>query len=337
VSASAFGGLFSERGDAAAVVRALPPEHRDRLTFHLPLELQALEVAGASRDEIGDRIDRRLPEAFAASLVDPPLYRRSVADHLDLAGALAGEDLERRRAAFAGLVPLGAGLAGGAFHALIRLGYGSLRHDPLEIAHGLAYLRTRRQVLFGTPVREAGAAEISWPGSDELSNVSVFDQLDFVAGAPALTPIGAEVPARHPAELFGIAKGLVTRSPSSFIAVHTVTGLHALCEVDHLLTGRSDLSELPGDELLDSWWLAMQRAIAACALVIGACESDPPTRPRPELSNLEGLVRLSIDSCEVHDLKISVALSRLCALRVATESEALLVGEEKLAATECSL
>src|SRR5665213_4292440 len=67
-------GLFDTESDLPAVVRGLPPEDREQLTFHLPLEVQALEVAGAPYELIVDRIEQRLPVAFAASLVDPPLF-----------------------------------------------------------------------------------------------------------------------------------------------------------------------------------------------------------------------------------------------------------------------
>jgi hypothetical protein len=118
--------------------------------------------------------------------------------------------------------------------------------------------------------------------------------------------------------------------------VHTVTGLHALVELDRLVTGRDDLGGIPSDPLLAPWWRAMANAITACAVLVEATAPSPPTRPHVDYRSLEDLVAASIDSCEVHDLKISVALARLVELGVAPSADALVVGSAKLAATECS-
>jgi hypothetical protein len=330
-------GLFDTQSDLAAVVRGLPPEHAERLTFHLPLEVQALEVAGASRDVIVQRVEQRLPPAFAASLVDPPLFRWAESHYRDVGERLASDDLGTRRQGFEHVVALGPGLAGGAFHPLIRLGYGALRSDPHEIARGLAYLRVRRQVLFGQPPHPIAPEEVEMPTPAELEGTSVFDQLDLVAGERSFFA-GGRADHRLPevASLCATAMSLVRRDPGSFIAIHTVTGLHALVEVDHLLTGRSELGGVPDDPLLDAWWRAMTDAIAACAVIVRATPPSMPTRPLVEHRSLPALVKASIESCEVHDLKLSVALSRLVELGVAEEGDALAVGAAKLAATECT-
>ncbi|HEY5273966.1 MAG TPA: hypothetical protein VIJ34_12105 [Acidimicrobiales bacterium] len=330
-------GLFDTESDLPAVVRGLPPEDREQLTFHLPLEVQALEVAGAPYELIVDRIEQRLPVAFAASLVDPPLFRWAEKHYRSTGAALLSEDADTRHAAFAQVSALGAGLAGGAFHPLIRLGYGALRHDAHEMTRGLAYLRVRRQVLFDRPPLTARVSEVTIPSPAELAGTSVFDQLDFVAGEQALL-VGdeAEQTPLSPAELCERAMALVLREPSSFIAIHTVTGLHALVEFDSLLTGRRDLAELPGDPLLKQWWRALAEAILVAEVIVGSQSADSQHGEIREYQSAETLIRASIESAEVHDLKISVSLGRLVELGVAPLRTALNVGSAKLAATKAS-
>ncbi len=325
-------GLFDTSSDLAAFVRGLPPEHRERLTFHLPLEVQALEVAGADRHKITDRVEQRLPAAFSSSLVDPPMFRWAERHYGGVGEGLLATRPADRRQAFEQVLALGPGLAGGAFHPLIRFGYGALRGDPREITRGLAYLRVRRQVLFARPVRPAGPTELAMPTPEELDGTSVFDQLDLVAGERALLGDGPEPPLPSVAELAETATGLVLHDPGSFIAVHTVTGLHGLVEVDRLVTGRDHLGGVPDDPLLASWWRAMADAITACAAVV-AMAGPAPVAPGEVPVDLDALVARAVDSPEVHDLKISVSLRRLAALGVLPPARALEVGAAKLAAT----
>lgn len=324
-------GLFDTQSDLAAFVRGLPPEHSERLTFHLPLEVQALEVARADRDVITERVERRLPAAFAASLVDPPMFRWAERHYGGVGEGLLARAADERRLAFEQILALGPGLAGGAFHPLIRFGYGALRRDAHEITRGLAYLRVRRQVLFARPVRVADAADLGMPTPEELADTSVFDQLDLVAGERALLGDGPEPPLPSVAGLAATATELVLRDPSSFIAVHTVTGLHGLVEVDHLVTGRDDLGDVPSDPLLSSWWRAMADAISACAVIVG--RADALSFGSDELpDDLDALVARAVSSPEVHDLKISVSLRRLAELGVVTSTRAREVAAAKLAA-----
>ncbi len=330
-------GLFDSNADLAKVVRGLPPELGNELTFHLPLEIQALEVAGADSHVILDRIAQRLPVAFSAALVDPPFYRWAEEHYRDEAEALLSDDPERRLRAFGEVASLGAGLAGAAFHALIRTGFGALRHDAHELARGLAYLRTRRQVLFSGPIGDRAPELIDLPSSLELNGSSVFSRLNLVAGERGLfipdEPIQSPPPIE---ELVAIAFDLVRRDPGSFISVHTVTGLHGLVELDHLLTGRRDLTGVPTEPLLLPWWRAMAQAITASAVLIDAEHAAPPSRPVDSFATLEQMTHASIESCEAHDVKISVALSRLVEFGLTTPAEAITVGTAKLAATECT-
>jgi hypothetical protein len=328
-------GLFDTQADLPAVIRGLPPEHAEGLTFHLPLEVQALEVAGADDEVIADRVERRLPGVFSSSLVDPPLFRWAESHYRGVGDQLVSTDADLRRKGFEEVVALGPGLAGRAFHPLIRFGYGALRGDPHEIARGLAYLRVRRQVLFAAPPRSITPDQVvMMPSAEELQGVSVFGQLDMVAGERAFFA-GADADHRLPevAELCTQAMALVRRAPESFIAVHAVTGLHGLVEVDRLLTGRSELSGVPDDPLLTAWWRAMADAIEACVMAVEATTSPTPQLAPVKHHDLEALVRAAIPSPEVHDLKLSVSLSRMVELGVADPAEALITGATKLAAT----
>ena len=134
---------------------SVSPDHHphhlsaEPLTFHLPLEVAALELAGASAEVVAARVAQRLADAYAEGLVDPPLYRWAVEHYRPVADQLLSPDRHERERGFAGIDALGPGLAGAGFHGLIRLGYGLWRRRPGEVARGLAYLRTRRQVLAG--------------------------------------------------------------------------------------------------------------------------------------------------------------------------------------------
>lgn len=330
-------GLFDAHADVADVVRGLPPDHAYGLTFHLPLEVQALEYAGAPSALIAERIDQRLPKAFADSLVDPPLYRWAEAHYREVGERLASDDIGQRRRGFEQIVSLGPGLAGAAFHPVIRMAYGALRTDAREMARGLAYLRTRREVLFAGRPRAVVPGEVVMPTPEDLDGISVFEQIDFVAGEPAFfANPGEEGELPEVAALATKAMGLVRRDPTSFIAIHTVTGLHALAEIAHHLSGRNELGGVPDDPLLEPWWQAMTNAIAACAIVLEATPRPASPSKITEYASLESLVGAAVGSPEVHDLKLSVSLSRLVELGIATEADALQVGATKLAATECT-
>lgn len=329
-------GLFDGYGDAPEVVRGLPPDHARGLTFHLPLELQALEFAGAPAELIADRVDQRLPEAFASSLVDPPLYRWSERHYEGAGERLASDDVDERRRAFEEIASLGPGLAGAAFHPIIRMAYGALRADAHEMTRGLAYLRTRRQVLFAGRPRRVDPAEVEMPTPADLEGISVFEQIDFISGEPAFySGAGEDAALPTVAELCSQAMGLVRRNPTSFIAIHAVTGLHALVEIANHLSPRHELGGVPDDPLLETWWQAMSNAVSASAVMQRSTAAEPEYATGT-FANLESLVETATTSPEVHDLKLSISLSRLVALGVTTEREAIALGARKLAATECS-
>ena len=325
---------------SVAAVNDLPPELTGGLTFHLPMEIVALQMAGASADVIAERSRQRLSEAFADGMIDPPLYRWAVRHYAPIATALLGDDVTARAAAFAQVVPLGDGLAGAAFHGLIRLGFGALTGQVDEVARGLAYLRTRRQVLASTgSLRDSALlVETSMPTVADLEGSTVFDQLNLVAGASShlgFAPPQKELPTV--ASLCHGALALVRRNPSSFVSVHALTGVHALCEVHRMVEG---VAPAPHDSLdahaMAPWWRTYQWALHACTVLV----MDTPPQAIPaahaEIDSFEALQRAAVDTGETHDVKVVLAMRRLTEFGLLSLETVLEVGTLKIAAAECA-
>jgi len=318
-------------------IEELPPETTGALTFHLPLEVAALELAGAEPAVVAARIERRLVDAYAAGLVDPPLYRWAVQHYAPVAAGLLSDDAGTRLRAFASAASLGDGLAGAAFHGLIRLGYGLWRRREGEVARGLAYLRTRRQVLAGGPAVPGLPGVPPLPPIGQLGGVTVFDLMNLAAGAEdrdALAPAG-EGPLTM-RRLAVAALALVGRNPSSFVSVHTVTGLHGLCELHHAVVG-------PGDPLatletgpLGSWWHAYAVALGTASVIMYGFGPEGLPAPRAAVGDVDALVAAAVASGETHDVKLVLALRRLAEFGIISTAEVLATGAVKLAATECA-
>lgn len=313
----------------------LPPEMACGLTFHLPMELVALIDAGADGCTIEERTLERLTEADDAGLVDPPLYRWAVDRYRPVAAALLASDTNTRASAFAEIEPIGEGLAGAAFHGLIRLGYAAWQRDVDELARGLAYLRTRRQVL----AAPAGNGPMTirhgdLPPVHDHDGIAVFDLLNLVAGTgvPARRTHGQQKP--DPAAVVGEAVRLVRRNPSSIVAVHAVTGLHALCEVHMLLTGAPPDGGAARTRGIGSWWAAATAAVNACSVLV---EHSPPEAVEPHsgrfgaVDSIDDLVTASIATGDTHDVKLAVALRRLVTMRIVPASDAVAAGLGRLA------
>lgn len=328
-----------ENGLSDAEVFDLSPETSGGLTFHLPMELVALRDAGASRETVQQRKQERLHDAQKDSLSDPPLYRWAVRRYTETAQRLLSGG---NPAAVRAIEPLAEGLAGAAFHGLIRLGYGAWQRDEAEIARGLAYLRTRRQVL-ASPSSAQGPTEqaavdirADLPGPHERDGVTVFDLLNLAAGTGLC---GAPNPnhADTPRALALAAMALVRRNPSSFVAVHAATGFHALCEVELLLSGVAPAqNEMPRTNT-NAWWNAYAIALRACALLVES--GTPDALPGYDdgygvVTNIESLVTASIRSADTHDVKLAVALRRLVHFGLLTDAEATEVGIARLAAEQ---
>ena len=313
----------------------LPPEMSGGLTFHLPMELVALESAGATSTIIEERGRARLVEAYATGLVDPPLYRWAVRRYASTAAGLISPDAAVRADAFADVLPLGEGLAGAAFHGLIRLGYAAWKVDEAEIARGLAYLRTRRQVL-ATDLAIGRRADlaIDLPSPAEREGATVFDLLNIAAGTGEPARLASEH--GHRTLRSGLLEGvrLVSRNPSSFVAVHALTGFHALCEVHLLVCGSPPNDASLFDAVTAPWWRSFVVASRACSLLV---ESGPPEALAAydgNVGTVDELVEAAVESDDTHDVKLAVALRRLVEFDLLDEADAVTVGLHRLAAAQ---
>ncbi len=324
-------------------IEELPPETTGALTFHLPLEVAALELAGAPPEVIEARITARLAEAYVVGLVDPPFYRWAVEHYRGPARRLSSEDAPTRAAALSAIEPLAAGLAGAAFHGLIRLGYGLWRERPGEVARGLAYLRCRRQVLvrpgrirrteptdYDTPLRR------SLPTAEELVGSTVFDQMNLAAGTSEAGELLAGDAPLTIATMVAAATGLLRRNPSSFVAVHTVTGLQALCELQQAVEGSLEPHRPIRDLDLRQWWGAYGVALGTAGALVAILEPETVAELRQPVRTRDQLVTAAVHSGETHDVKVVVALGRLCELGALAPHVELELGRIKLAATECA-
>jgi hypothetical protein len=333
-------------GLSDAEIFELAPETAAGLTFHLPMEIVALRDAGCSSETIEQRKHERLSEAQADGLADPPLYRWAVRRYTDTANRLlSGND----RAAAEEIEPLAEGLAGAAFHGLIRFGYGAWKRDEEEIARGLAYLRTRRQVL-ASPSSSLSTSQPSLdqtekpslanrsdlPSGNERDGVTVFDLLNLAAGTGLC---GAPDPhfADTPRALALTAMALVRRNPSSFVAVHAATGFHALCEVELLLSGIAPSPHVTPTANTSAWWSAYAIALRACTLLVES--AAPEALPGYDdgygvVTDIESLVTASIQSADTHDVKLAVALRRLVGFELLSDAEATEIGIARLAAEQ---
>ncbi len=323
----------------------LPPELSGALTFHLPLEVFALEDAGASPEHIQERMAAGLADAYRSGLLDPPFYRWAVELYRPVAAALLSPDRSQREAAFASTLPLGEGLVGAAFHGLIRTGYGALRRDPDELARGLAYLRTRRQVLRG-PSTSASAGTTAGAGSAALDNAAipppevaegttVFDQLSMAAGAGGDDPlIDTTLPLPPAPGLAARAAELLRHDAGSFVSVHAMTGLHGLAEVHHLVTGEPPAGGLDRS-ILGPWWRAWAIGLVACTAVVTATPAVGRTTRAPAITDTPALMAAAVASGDTHSVKLAVAMRRLVTFGVLDEPTLWELGAIKLGVPEC--
>lgn len=312
----------------------LPPETSGALTFHLPLEVFALQHAGAPAEVIEARLAAGLADAYREGLIDPPLYRWAVQEYEPVAATLLSANLGERVEAFAQVATLGEGLAGAAFHGLIRLGYGALRRDADEVARGLAYLRSRRQVLRGPDLGERRIATM--PPVSELDGVTVFDQLSMAAAAGGDDVADPDCSLPPAAELARRAGVLVHHDASSFVSVHAMTGLHALCEVHALVTGAAPSAALDAS-VLHSWWRAYAIALEACTLVVQATPKVGRTDCAPTFHDTPGMLAAAVASGDTHSVKLAVAVSRLAEFGVIDVASAWDLVAVKLGVDECRL
>ncbi len=271
----------------AADALAHDAQYREGLSNHLPMALIALAGLGASRERIAEfreRYARRLEPAPSAPEGAAKLQRADLAGHLgthacyaqyaELFRALVREREPREvgRDVLRELLP---GLAGGAFHGLIRVAYalGTPGAPPEEIAAALAYMAdvhlvlepaspdvvlhgaTRSVVSIMKEVATDPAAR-GYVGKRGL----IFDDLADVASRHSFAPF--LLTASHGARTLDEAAHaalLLYASTAHFTALHCVTATHALRVLAPLLTDT-----------------AMATAVLARALVVAYVTMSAP-------------------------------------------------------------
>ncbi len=240
----------------AADALAYDAQYRNGLSNHLPMALVALAGLGASRVRIvafRERYARRLEPAPKVPEHAEKLERADLVRHLgthacyaqyaELFRALVRAEAPREvaRDALRELVP---GLAGGAFHGLIRVAYalGTPGTPVDEIAAALAYMADVHLPL--EPVdtaadEKAGTRSLVLLMEDTAKDSSatayvgkrglIFDDLEDVASGPAFAHL-LRAAARGPRTLDAAARAalLLYASTSHFTALHCVTATHAL-------------------------------------------------------------------------------------------------------------
>lgn len=222
-------------------------EYAGALSSHLPMALIALYRLGANAGRMrafADHYMRRLVrKPPVTQLVSSAEWESLLGKHTGEAelnayfeGEIAArgpDDTLRRH-----LPVLMPGVAGGAFHGLIRVGYALDVDDPQELGEGLtawsmSYLELSGPAappLFGSP-DEALAALHADPGFDEFKphGSTIFEEIAAAASLTAFTAYRSCLPYER-VTLAALARSALSvyAASRSFTALHMVTACHAL-------------------------------------------------------------------------------------------------------------
>jgi len=256
-----------------------------RLSNHLPMALVALDRLGASDarlEEFARAYERRLapiPDAVPIAGFDDWLAARGRPDaygalrrYFDEAIAQRGaEDVVRTH-----LARLIDGLAGAAFHGLIRLAYALDVRSDARIAAGLAYLSEVHQPLGARGRTEAWTSD-PMAALRRLADVTVLSQLARganigqrmrqVASHPSFSGVidWLAVTPATPAALTDAATALYAAT-DDFTALHGLTASHAVHVITPYVEDRGALC---------SYWF---QGLAAAYVTIGAPRLVEPAR-----------------------------------------------------------
>ena len=171
--------------------RTRDPEYDGSLSNHLSMALGALAKLGATDARLTAFAERYETEPLRArSPLASPDFRASLgtrAAFVALAEQFEAACRERGRHALLGevLPEVLPGLAGGAFHGLIRSAYALDAEDDAELAHGLAYFVTVAAPFPALPAPRADAST----GARELADRALADpRLDKGTFGAVITP-----------------------------------------------------------------------------------------------------------------------------------------------------
>jgi hypothetical protein len=300
----------SELRSLLAKNHRLSPDFRGGLSNHLSMGLYSLVALGGSRAELTRFADGHfsslepLPKEFGP-VVSNENWSQRLADRGALNGfraffadsvARAGREATLKRY-LPGLLP---GIAGGAFHPLIRTAYGIRFGDDHEVIDGLAYWATAFLPLgpLGRPGRERDPSLILAKVSEERSLAGRELGGHLIMGrmrsASELPGFARAVDSLAPTDttLSGLASSSLRLYLQSgdFTALHAVTGTHAYRQVAPFI-------EPPADGVRYLW-----QALVAAYLSVGA-----PRVVEPESSDAPPwptTVARALASLDAHDLKL---------------------------------
>ena len=293
--------------DALNSCASYAPEHAGGLTNHLPMTLVALDRLGADEARLSSFLARHsprlapAPQAQAWPAGDPwpdrlgqprawPVYRALFAEWIEQEGAtdMLGQVLPQ-------LMP---GVSAAAFHGLIRTACAIRSGHKAELADALAYWACRHQRLGDVHNPLAGTSRA--PATDDpvtllrelragRSRAALISQQMVDAardGRVNRTAARLYVDEGTPQRL-ARAAAFAYAHTGSFIALHLVTGTHAMRVVARFV-----------DEPLTAWawyWQAFAHAVVAARL--------QPV-PRAPLRTWKTLVSHALASDDEHVIKL---------------------------------
>ena len=225
----------------------LPPEYRGGLSNHLPMALQALQSLGAGAERMqafhatySQRFERRKALPLAEPAADWRLLRgqgderthASLVATFEQAIAREGESVVLRR-----LLPdLLQGVAGAAFHGVIRTAHAVQSGHRGELARALAYWAWRWQDLtlpdpVGVPLTFEDWSErlVNESSPERFAAPSISRRMALATASPVYLSLGAALAPQ--ADLLqclaGLALGTYLKS-GNFTVLHMITGLRAV-------------------------------------------------------------------------------------------------------------
>ncbi len=286
---------------------AYAAEYRGGLSNHFPMACIALDRIGGTEEEVESFAsfyrDRLEPlEEPGDVVITPGTWRERLGEHRYNAEyrAFFTSELRRlgREALLQSYVPaLMPGVAGGAFHPLIRLAYAlEARHDG-ELAEALASWSIAFLPI-GTPggaleplaglETVAASAELR---SAKLEGSVIFEKLQYVGALEAFSDVGGLPLGTTVANLREAVLAVYEGSGANFIALHLMTSLHALRVVDAEVG-------LRGTALAHYW-----RGAAAAYLTIGAPTLKIVTLPDEPLPTWAAITAIARQSKDDHVIK----------------------------------
>jgi hypothetical protein len=227
--------------------RTRDPEYRGGLSNHQSMALGALIALGADAAHLNafaNQYDERLEPLRKTSELASPDFRAALGTRAAF-GALS-ERFERhlgehgRDALLREVLPETLpGLAGAAFHGVIRTAYALEAEDDAELAHGLAYLVATAKPLSPLPKPRAGATArpaelVARAAADQRLEKGLFgglitDSMRAAARQEHFDEYMTELQVAPETldELAGVALEFYVHD-FDFTSLHTVTGTHAL-------------------------------------------------------------------------------------------------------------